>query len=134
MIDRAVVQRWLDAYVRAWETYDAAAIADLFTADATYAWHPYDDAQEVVRGRDAIVKAWLDDRDTPGRYRAQYAPLAIDGEVVITKGRSQYFDAEGRLEREFHNMWELTFGADGRCATFVEWFMETPKRKLPGAG
>jgi hypothetical protein len=31
------VQRWLDAYVDAWRTYDPAAIGALFAEDATYA-------------------------------------------------------------------------------------------------
>ena len=34
------VQAWLDDYVDAWHTYDPAAIAALFTEDATYAYHP----------------------------------------------------------------------------------------------
>ena len=37
---RDVVQAWVDAYVRAWRTYDPADIAALFTEDATYAYHP----------------------------------------------------------------------------------------------
>jgi hypothetical protein len=131
MVDRAVVSRWLDAYVRAWETYDPGAIGDLFTEDATYGWHPWE-AEEDVVGREAIVRAWLSDRDKPGSYRGNYAPLAIEGDVVVTTGRSQYVDANGVLEREFYNLWVLRFDSDGRCASFTEWFMETPKRLLKG--
>jgi hypothetical protein len=47
------LQRWLDAYVEAWRTYDPAAIGALFSEDATYAYHPYDGGEEVVRGREA---------------------------------------------------------------------------------
>ena len=39
-LDRDTVSRWLEAYVRAWETYDPHAIGELFAEDATYAWHP----------------------------------------------------------------------------------------------
>ncbi|HEX6709524.1 MAG TPA: hypothetical protein VF068_04270 [Rubrobacter sp.] len=46
------VQRWIDAYVDAWHTYDPAAIGALFAEDATYAYHPYDEGEQVVRGRE----------------------------------------------------------------------------------
>jgi hypothetical protein len=36
MVDEATAQRWLDAYSRAWETYDPVAIGDLFSDDAEY--------------------------------------------------------------------------------------------------
>ena len=47
------VQAWVDAYVRAWRTYDPADIAALFTGDATYAYHPWDEGEAVLRGRDS---------------------------------------------------------------------------------
>ena len=47
------VQAWLDAYARAWETYDAADIAPLFSENAEYRWHP---ADEPEVGRDRIVE------------------------------------------------------------------------------
>ena len=53
------LQRWLDAYVDAWRTYDPAAIGALFAQDATYAYHPYDEGEEVVRGREAISLGYL---------------------------------------------------------------------------
>jgi hypothetical protein len=52
------VQVWLDAYVDAWRTYDPASISTLFTQDATYAYHPWDEGEALVRGRDAIVANW----------------------------------------------------------------------------
>ena len=66
MLRKANVQTWLDAYVEAWRTYDRDAIADLFNADASYAYHPYD--AEPLRGRDAIVASWLEERDEPGSW------------------------------------------------------------------
>ena len=59
--------RWLQAYVDAWRSYDPAAIAALFTDDARYRYHPWDDP---VEGRDAIVADWLGNKDDPGAWEA----------------------------------------------------------------
>ena len=58
------VQAWLDAYVQAWRTYDPADIAALFAENASYAYHPWDEGEAVVRGRDAIVAACRAERAT----------------------------------------------------------------------
>ena len=114
----ADVQRWLDAYVAAWRTYDRDAIAALFSADASYAYHPYD---EPLRGRDAIVANWLDEPDDPGSWEASYRPLMLDGDRAVATGESRYADGE-----VFSNLWVLRFDDDGRCSEFVEWFMLQP--------
>jgi SnoaL-like domain len=44
------VQAWLDAYVEAGHTCDPAAIAALFTDDATYTYHPWGEGEGLVRG------------------------------------------------------------------------------------
>jgi SnoaL-like domain len=125
-LDRNAVSRWLEAYVRAWESYAPEAISALFAEDATYAWHPWDEGDDVARGRDAIVKAWLDDRDAPGTYTAEYAPLAIEGQLAVAAGKSRYFDSNGALVREYYNSFVLRFDDQGRCTSFVEWFMKKP--------
>ena len=112
------IQDWLDAYVAAWRSYDHAAIGALFRDDATYAYHPYD---EPLRGRDAIVASWLEDPDEAGSWEARYAPLVIDGERAIATGETRY--ANGRT---FSNLFVMRFDDDGRCADFVEWFIEQP--------
>ncbi|HEX8132750.1 MAG TPA: nuclear transport factor 2 family protein, partial [Actinomycetes bacterium] len=78
-VDRDSVAAWLAAYVDAWRSYDAAAIGELFSRDATYRYHPWD---EPVRGRAAIVADWRADQDPPGSWEAAYEPLAVDGDVA----------------------------------------------------
>jgi ketosteroid isomerase-like protein len=118
-VTREDVQAWLDRYVEAWRSYDPDAIADLFSEDARYAYHPYD---EPERGRAAIVESWLSERDEPGSWEARYEPLLIDGDRAIVKGETGYSN-----DRRFSNLWELRFDADGRCSDYVEWFMEHPR-------
>jgi ketosteroid isomerase-like protein len=118
-VTREAVQAWLDRYIDAWQTYDATAIGELFSEDASFAYHPYD---EPLRGRAAIVEDWLSEPDEPGSWEARYAPLLIDGDRAITTGETRYTNG-----RTFSNLWELRFDADGRCSAYVEWFMEHPR-------
>jgi uncharacterized protein (TIGR02246 family) len=112
------VQKWLDDYVAAWKSYDAEAIAALFTEDCEYSYRPHGD---TVRGRDAIVRSWLeDDPDTPGTYEASYAPFAVEGERAVAVGTSSYTEPE----LVYDNCYLLRFDADGRCAEFTEFFMK----------
>ena len=133
------LQVWLDAYVGAWRTYDPAAIGALFAEDATYAYHPYDEGDEVVRGRQAIVADWLAERDEPGTWEASYRPLVVEGQRAVAQGTTSYRPsvvegdravAEGTTSYEngdfFWNLWTLRFDDDDRCTEFVEWFMTRP--------
>ena len=119
MLTREAVQAWLDAYIEAWRTYDRDAIADLFSADASYAYHPHDGP---LQGREAIVASWLEDRDEPGSWEAAYRPLMIEQDRAVATGESHY--AGGKV---FSNLYVLRFDGEGRCSQLVEWYIEQPK-------
>ena len=123
-MDHATFQRWLDSYIEAWRTYDEGAITGLFSEDARYRYHPWDEGDEVVEGRAAIVANWLEDRDEPGTWEAEYRPWAIDGDRAVAAGVSRYLAADGAtVEREYHNVFLCRFDEDGRCTEFTELFM-----------
>ncbi|HEY4190179.1 MAG TPA: nuclear transport factor 2 family protein [Candidatus Limnocylindrales bacterium] len=109
--------RWLQAYVQAWRTYDPTTIGDLFSDAATYRYHPWD---EPLEGRDAIVADWLDAKDDPTTWDAAYEAWAVEGDRVVATGVSRYDD--GTTKSVFHNVFLLTFDADGRCSEFSEVF------------
>ncbi|MEA2609382.1 MAG: hypothetical protein QOJ75_1625 [Chloroflexota bacterium] len=121
------VQRWLDAYIAAWRTYDPAAIGDLFSEAAEYRFHPWD---EPVRGRDAIVRAWVapgdneSQRDEPDAWEARYEPYAVEGDRAVAVGWSRYRAEGDTPEKLYHNCYLLEFDADGRCRGFTEFFIE----------
>ena len=123
---REELQRWLQRYVAAWQSYDPDAIGALFTEDAEYRYHPYD---EPVRGRAAIVASWLEEdrRDAPGTWDARYDPLAIEGDVAVATGTSTYLDSKGEIDRVFYNNFVMEFSGDGRCRSFTEYYMERPR-------
>jgi ketosteroid isomerase-like protein len=118
------VQAWLDRYLSAWSSYDPAAIGELFAEDATYAYHPWDTGDALVRGRAAITADWLTQPDPPGSWSARLHPLLVDGDRAVATGITRYQDG-----KVFHNLWLLRFDAAGRCTEFVEWFMQPPRPK-----
>ncbi len=132
MTDRERVDAWLDAYVAAWKTYDPDQVGALFADDVSYRYHPYD---EPVRGRSAVVEAWLGEgehpgasgRDDEGIYDASYRAVAVDGSVAVAVGTSTYTDGPGGPVTEvYDNCFLIEFDDEGRCRAFTEWFMKRP--------
>jgi ketosteroid isomerase-like protein len=122
------VQRWLDDYANAWRSYDAEEIGELFSQDAEYRYQPW---SEPLAGRDAIVADWLENRDEPGTYEGRYSPFAVDGDRAVAIGESRYSNPDGSFRTLFYNVWALRFDADGRCRSFIEYFMELPAGRQP---
>lgn len=129
---REEIDRWLAEYVAAWKTYDRDQIAQLFTEDVAYRYHPYDDP---IEGRDEVIKAWLAEgdhpeagtRDEPGTYDAEYGAVAVDGDTAVATGWSSYKDsADGAVVRTYDNCFVMRFTEDGRCREFTEWFIKRP--------
>ena len=120
-MNRESLQAWLDKYVEAWRTYEPSQIADLFSEDALYFYSPFDDP---VRGREAIVSAWLKEPDPAGSWEAHYDPVAVEGNVGVAHGRTHYPPRDGRAERQFDNIFVMHFDEAGRCTRFTEWYMQ----------
>jgi hypothetical protein len=130
---RSEVDRWLAGYVEAWRTYDREQITALFSADARYRYHPYD---EWVEGREAIVSSWLGEStlegastpDQPGTWEADYRAIAVDGDLAVVVGSTTYMvEPGGAVDRVFDNCFIVRFDADGRCREFTEWYVERPR-------
>jgi hypothetical protein len=129
------VQVWLDRYIAAWDSYDPAAIGDLFTEDAVYRFHP-SDAGFV--GREAIVRAWVEPtgeastRDEPGSWEAKYEPFTVAGDRAVAIGRTRYFTdaSKSTVHKLWDNVYLLEFGPDGRCRSFIEYLVERPKDRI----
>ena len=122
-MEQQEVTQWLERYVDAWKSYDRDDITELFSDDAEYRYHPYD---EPLRGRDAIVQSWLEEPDPPGTYDARYEPIAIDGDVAVAAGATTYYDDQRSVERIYDNCFVMRFERDGRCREFTEWYQKRP--------
>ena len=131
-MDRDSAQRWLDAYVEAWRTYDPDQVRTLFSDDVVYRYHPYD---EAVVGADAVVESWLGEsdadgastRDAPGTHDANFEPVAVDGDTVFALGWAKYFKGPGGpVDRVYDNCFVMTFDDASRCREFTEFYTRRP--------
>lgn len=109
------VERWVEAYEKAWESNDPTAIQALFTEDATYFTAPY---REPWHGRDAIVDEWLGRRDEQGSWTFRFEVMAVAGSLGFVRGWTVYTDAT------YSNLWVIRLADDGRCEEFTEWWMK----------
>lgn len=121
------VQHWLDRYIAAWRSYDAAEIGDLFSEDSEYRYHPWD---EPIRGREEIVRAWVAPegneslRDEPDTWDARYEPFVVQGGRAVAVGWSRYFAQGDTPEKLYHNVYLLEFDGGGLCRSFTEYYIE----------
>ncbi len=131
-MDKAEVDRWLQAYVEAWKSYDPDQIGELFAEGVQYRYHPYDDP---VQGRATVVRSWLGEashagasaRDERGTYDAAYRTVAVDGDVAVATGCSSYLsEPGGAVETVYDNCFVMRFDSAGRCREFTEWYVERP--------
>ena len=120
------VQRWLDRYIEAWRSYDPGQVGELFSEDAEYRYHPY---EEPIRGRDEIVRSWVTPEgnesqlDAPDSWSAQYEPYAVDGDGAVAVGWSRYLATDDEPAKLYHNCYLLRFDDGGRCSSFTEFFV-----------
>jgi ketosteroid isomerase-like protein len=111
-ITRAGAQAWLDAYVRAWKTYDERAIAELWSEAAVWCY-PF---QTRASGREQIVAEWMRERDAfeGESFDAKYFPVAIEGDRVVAHGRTVFYEpGSDRVVIAYDNIWFLRFDEAG---------------------
>ena len=115
-VGRDQVAAWLAAYEQAWRSPGTAALAGLFTEDATYQQGPY---QEVLAGLPAIAGMWEAERDGPAEvFRMISQIVAVDADTAVVRAEVWYGDP---VTQEFRDLWVIRFAADGRSAAFEEW-------------
>ncbi|MDA3648426.1 nuclear transport factor 2 family protein [Saccharopolyspora indica] len=118
---------WVGEYERAWRTPGVDALAELFTADATYLQAPY---LEPRTGLPAIERMWEAERTGPDeRFRMTSAPVALEGDTAVVRVAVQYGDPPAQ---EYRDLWIIGFAPDGRCRTFEEWPFWPGKGYRPG--
>jgi uncharacterized protein (TIGR02246 family) len=114
------VRGWVDGYVVAWNSNEPAAIGGLFSEDAAYYTEPH---SVPWRGREEIVRRWLDRQDEPGQTEFRWQPVAVTPDVAVVQGETVYH----RPPATYSNLWVIRLDAEGRCTEFTEWWMQHPE-------
>jgi hypothetical protein len=117
MTDLDRLTRWINGYVRAWNSNEPSEIGALFAEGAVYRTAPFDPPWQ---GRDRIIENWLERRDDPGETSFRWQPVAVTDEVAVVSGTTIY------PEQVFSNLWLIRLDPDGRCREFTEWWMQHP--------
>ncbi|HYB86587.1 MAG TPA: nuclear transport factor 2 family protein [Streptosporangiaceae bacterium] len=126
---REQAREWVAAYERAWRAPGTAALAGIFTPDASYRQGPYD---EPVTGLAAIAGMWEAERDGPDEvFRMTSDVIAADGDTVVVRVDVSYGDP---VHQEYRDLWVLRFADDARCASFEEWPFWPEQPELASGG
>ena len=116
------VARWIGSYERAWRTPGTAALAGIFSQDATYLQGPYDDP---VIGLPAISRMWEAEREGPDEVFALTSEvIAVDDRTAVVRAQVRYGEP---VHQEYRDLWIIGFADDGLCAHFEEWPFWPPK-------
>ena len=118
-MQREDVDRWVRAYVRAWESNARDDIGALFSEESEYLTAPY---REPWSGQEAIVEGWLDRKDERGDWTFEWEILGVDGRRGFVQGTTTY-----RSQGDYSNLWVIDLEDDGRASRFVEWWMEVER-------
>ena len=129
-MDRAGVERWIEAYRKAWKSDDPQDIAALFTEDATYSPFPWPREKNRWEGRDTIVQRWIGHGDSKLNWRFEHDILAVDGDTAVIQGWTDYDRGDGEPWKEaYANIWLVRFADDGRAREFAEWWVQRPEEE-----
>lgn len=115
----AAARAWMDRYVRAWTTNDPDDIRSLFTQDAEYRDGP---STPAWVGHEAILTGWLGQKDEPGAWSFDYDLTAVDGDVAVIRGRTDYPDGVDKA-RHYDNLMVIHLDPDGRARSFTDWWV-----------
>jgi ketosteroid isomerase-like protein len=114
------LDRWLDAYGRAWEQQDVDAFVACFVEDAVYYCGPWD---EPLRGHDEIrartEQAIAEQEDV--RFGHERLAITPDGRGIARWWVSIKLRGENTIE-ENEGIFLVTLDDHSRCTEFREWW------------
>ena len=130
MTTLAALTDWLDRYEQAWRTNDADQIRDLFTEDAVYRWHPWEDPADGADGREEIVEAWLEQPDDPDDWTLDCERWPSNGDVGVARCVTRYRATARGQPASITTSGSLTLTEDGRCSDFTRVLHEGADRRI----
>jgi ketosteroid isomerase-like protein len=115
-VERADVEAWVSAYVRAWRSPGTERLAEIFTPDVAYLLSPW---RPAIEGIEAVAAMWEAERDGPDEgFTFASEVVAVDGDTAVVRAEVEY---SGPDSSRWRDLWVLRFAGDGRCQAFEEW-------------
>ena len=118
-MDEAKFDSWLEVYGRAWEDRDPAAVAELFSENATYRETPFD---EAARGREAIFEYWARATAEHEGVRFGHEVLMVNRDLGIARWWVALKNIRSGAPVELDGIFVVCMDANGRCEEFREWW------------
>lgn len=129
-MESSTVQRWAEAYRRAWEMADSQAAATLFAENGTYRNDIYQD--QPNQGRAGVAEYWSTVTASQSEANVRMGTPVIDGNRAVVE-----FWTTMMVEGEpvtLAGALLLDFDDDGLCTALREYYNFTPGFHEPHDG
>jgi ketosteroid isomerase-like protein len=113
----------LEAFGRAWQTFDGDGIVALFTDDAEY--HADLFAPPLV-GHNAIRAYWLDGAATTRDVEFTIERHWVSGDTVLCAWHARFLDVATDARVRLVGFMTMEIVTDGRIARLREWTLQAP--------
>jgi hypothetical protein len=114
-VERAVFERWIQAYERAWRTPGTEPLAGLFAEEASYRTAPF---EKPFAGLGAIAEFWDGERESPDEeFEMTWELVAVEADTAVARIEVAYADPP----QQYRDLWVIRLGQDGLCQEFEEW-------------
>jgi len=118
-VDVKSFQLWLDAYGRAWEQGDAAAVVALFGPDTAYYETPFD---PPMLGRDAIRDYWQAGAADAQRDVVFAYTILSAGDPAVAHWTARFTRVPSGVGVRLDGVLVARFDGAGQCVEFREWW------------
>ncbi len=118
-MNREDFKKWLENYKNAWEKRSPKKAAELFSADATYRETPFD---EPMRGREAIVKYWLDVERSQENISFAFEILSVEANKGIAHWQAEFDRIENGKTVKLDGILIAFLNHKMQCTKFEEWW------------
>ena len=123
MIDYATAGEWLEAYGRAWQTFDGDAWVGLFTEDAEYHEDPFG---TPLVGHNALraylLEAAASETDVEFTVERHWA----SGDTLLAAWHAGFDRKPGGQHVRLAGFLTAEIASDGRASRFREWTLQAP--------
>lgn len=122
-LDHASAGDLLDAFGRAWASFDGDLIVSLFTEDGEYHEDPFGPA---LVGHNAIRAYWLAESETTSDVEFQVERHWVAGDTVLAAWHASYRDRGASVPTRLAGFMTWAMAPDGRIARLREWLVTAP--------